>query len=128
MKPLDDPTPPAGDRDPLDRFAEELRSLRPRSVSDEARRYVAGRLEGPAAARRRRQVLALRLSGVAALAAAAVTVGWAVGRPGRDDRPRTPVQAVSPSADAGCECRVRFVPRPPVRSGSADAPGPGWRA
>ena len=111
--------------DPLDRFADELRALRPRGPSGEARRYVADRLDAPSARRPRRNGLALRLSAAAAFAASAVTAGWVVSRPGPVDRPPAPVESWSAPMDVGCECRIRFLPRPPIRSASFPMPASG---
>ena len=111
--------------DPLDRFADDLRALRPRGPSDEARRRVAGRLNAPSAHHPRRQGLAIRLSAAAAFAAVALTAGWVASRPGTVDRPAAPVETWSAPMEVGCECRIRFLPRPPIRSASFSTPASG---
>ena len=120
--------PTANPDDPLDRLANELRSLRPREASEPVRRGVARQLETPRMLRRRPRVLAIRLSAAASLAAV-VTLGWAILRPDPSGRPGPAVETEAIQAGGpGCECRVRFLPRPPARAALATPATAAWRA
>ena len=106
-----------GPADPLERFEADLRTLRPRAVSGEARLRAAARALDPARSYRTPRVagVALVVSGFAAVVMVALLIGPTGGRPDpwRGQGQETEDREIS--TPGGCECRVRFSRRNPAR-------------